>query len=404
MNKLTAMAIAKTTKPGRYGDGGGLYFLVGAHGGRSWVFRFKIGKRERAMGLGPYPEVSLADARAKAAECRRLRIDSIDPLDLKNAEKEQRLLAERGQTTFKECAESYIALHEVTWKNSKHRQQWRNTLATYAYPVLGQQAVAKIDAAAVLSVLEPVWIVKPETASRLRGRIEAILDWAKVKKMREGDNPAAWKANLAHALPAKSKIKKVRHHAAMDYRAVPDFFQELVPGSTPTELALKFLVLTAARTGEVIGARWTEIGAGFEAWTVPPDRMKAGREHRVPLSEPARALLVQARQIAGNSPFLFPGRFQDQPLSNMAMLELLRRWGKSVTAHGFRSSFRDWAAEETNYPHDVVEMALAHVIENKVEAAYRRGDLFAKRRELMAAWARFICPQFKGLVSSVTAE
>lgn len=390
MNKLTAMTVAKLSKPGRYGDGGGLYLLIGPSGGRSWIFRFKVGRRERSMGLGPFPDVSLADARAKAAECRRVRAEDQDPLDAKNAEKAKRVLAERGLTSFKECAERYIALHEVAWKNSKHRQQWRNTLATYVYPKIGDMGVSKIDSAEVLAVLEPIWLSKPETAGRIRGRIEAILDWAKVRKMREGDNPAAWKANLFHALPAKSKVKRIRHHEAMDYRTLPEFVQRVGGGNTPTELALQFLILTAARTGEVINARWSEVDLSSETWTVPAERMKAGREHRVPLGHHLKTILVHARRAAAGSSFIFPGRYSDQSLSNMAILQFLRRAGTFATAHGFRSSFRDWAAEETNYPHDVVEMALAHTIENKVEAAYRRGDLFMKRRELMNSWAAYV--------------
>lgn len=401
MNKLTAIGVAKLNEPGRHGDGGGLYLAIGPTGGKSWVFRFKVDGRERAMGLGPFPDVSLAEARAKAAECRRLRADGQDPLDRRNAEHEQRQLAQRGQTSFKECAEAFIELHEATWKNAKHRQQWRNSLSTYVYPRIGSMSVARIDVPAVLSVLEPVWLMRPETASRLRGRIEAIMDWAKVKKMREGENPATWKGNLVHALPAKSKVKQVTHHAALAYRDLPEFLAKLTNGTKSSRLALQFLILTAARTGEVIGARWSEIDLSSGTWVIPGDRMKAGREHRVPLSDPAKYVLAKARQICRGSDYVFPGSRIAQPLSDMAMLQLLRKLHPGVTAHGFRSSFRDWAAEETSFPNEVVEMALAHTIENKVEAAYRRGDLFAKRRELMTAWAKFALPGFGAIVAKV---
>lgn len=350
------------------------------------------------MGLGPYPDVSLADARNKAAECRRLRVDDIDPLEAKRAAKEQRLLAELGQTSFKECAEAYIALQEPAWKNPKHRQQWRNTLSTYAYPKIGDVGIAKIDARLVLSVLEPIWLARPETASRLRGRLEAILDWAKVRKMREGENPAVWKANLSHALPRKAKVRSVRHHRAMDYSLLPSFFETLKGGSL-AELALRFLILTAARTGEVIYASWQEMDLVNGVWTIPGARMKAGREHRVPLSDHARFILAKARIAGPNNHFVFPGRSGSKALSNMAMMQVLKRANLDVTAHGFRSSFRDWAAEETNFSNDVIEMALAHSIESKVEAAYRRGDLFIKRRALMGDWARFIGPSFAGRLS-----
>ncbi len=401
MPKLTAMAVVRIAKAGRYGDGEGLYLLVGPNGGKSWVFRYKVGKRERGMGLGPFPTISLTDARTKAYECRRMRANRDDPLEARNTERENAAAALRGLKTFKECAENYINAYEGAWKNPKHRQQWRNTLTTYAYPVIGNYAVSKIDVPDVLSVLEPILVRCPETASRLRGRIEAILDWAKVRKMREGENPARWKANLDHALPNKTKIRKISHHSALDYSQLPKFLETVERIVSPTSLALQFLILTAARTTEVIQARWSEVDLDTSIWTIPAERMKAGSEHRVPISALGKCVLAKARQLDVQTGYIFKGRVPEKPLSNMAMLALIRREHPGVTAHGFRSTFRDWAAEITSHSSEVIEMALAHAIESKVEAAYRRGDLFTKRRELMEAWAQFVKPVFKGALAMV---
>ena len=290
--------------------------------------------------------------------------------------------------SFDQCAEAYISAHEIAWKNEKHRQQWRNTLATYVSPVFGKVPVGDVDTDHVLRVIEPIWGKKTETARRLRGRIEVILDWAKVRGYRIGENPARWRGHLTHLLPSRTKVRPVKHHAALPHTEIPAFMKELRKTEGTAALALEFLILTAARTSEVIYASWSEVDLKKQMWIVPADRMKTHREHRVPLSAAATTVLGRARDLKGD--YLFPGRTPDTPLSNMALLMLLGRMNRGdITAHGFRSTFRDWAAEQTNFQNEVVEMALAHAIESKTEAAYRRSDLFEKRRGLMLAWAEF---------------
>jgi integrase len=395
--KLSAVEVAKAKGPAVLHDGGGLYLRVSATGAKSWVFRFQLDGKRRDMGLGPYPDVSLAAARDKAAVHRRQRHEGTDPLEARHAQRQAERVAVAKGRTFREAAEDFIDRNQAGWRNAKHRQQWRNTLATYVYPTLGELPVSAIDTGLVVEVLEPIWTTKPETASRVRGRIEAVLDAATVRGFRQGPNPAQWKGNLAHLLPASAKVRKVEHHAALPFEKMPDFLAALRGREGVAALALEFAILTAARTGEVLGATWGEIDLEGKVWTVPADRMKAGRPHRVPLSDTALALLSEARPLAlqkDGEPALaapvFPGPRRALPLSNMAFLMLLRRMKRGdLTAHGFRSSFSDWAAERTAYPREVVEMALAHAIESKVEAAYRRGDLFEKRRRLMADWAAF---------------
>jgi integrase len=349
------------------------------------------------MGLGAYPDISLAEARGKATEHRNLRHDGIDPLEAKKAQQQaQRLSVARGRT-FREMAEEFIGRNETGWRNAKHRQQWRNTLATYVYPVLGELPVAAIDTGLVVQVLDPIWTEKPETAGRVRGRIEAVLDAATVRGLRQGPNPAQWKGNLAHILPARARVRKVAHHAALPFDDIPAFLAALRERQGMAARALEFAIFTAARTAEVLGATWGEVDLDAKVWTVPAKRMKAGREHRVPLSGVAIALLEKLRPMAlmrNGEPDpvtpVFPGLRRALPMSNMTMLMVLRRMKRDdLTAHGFRSTFSDWAAERTAYPREVVEMALAHAVESKVEAAYRRGDLFEKRRRLMDAWANF---------------
>jgi len=291
--------------------------------------------------------------------------------------------------TFDKCAAAYIEAHKASWKKGKHAEQWRGSLRNYASPVFGSSPVQAIDLGLVMKALEPVWRTKSETASRVRGRIEAVLDWATVRGYRKGENPARWRGHLDKLLPARSKIQKVEHHPALPYHEIAEFTAVLRGQEGIGARALEFLILTAARTGEIIGARWDEVDFEEKIWVVPAARMKAGREHRVPLTGTALAILKQMNGIREGD-FVFPGGKKTRPLSNMAMLAVLKRMGRSdLTAHGFRSTFRDWAAERTNFPREVVEMALAHTIESKVEAAYRRGDLFQKRRQLMEAWARF---------------
>jgi len=388
IGKLPAVALQKPMKPGMHADGGGLYLQVTASGAKSWIFRFMLHGRAREMGLGPLHTISLAEARERARECRKLRVDGIDPVEVRRAKRAEERLAAATAMTFADCAERYIAAHRTAWRNAKHAAQWPSTLQTYAYPVFGSLPVQAIDTALVTKAIEPIWQAKPETASRVRGRIEAVLDWAKVRGYRDGENPARWRGHLDKLLPARAKVRKVEHHPALPYAEMGDFLKSLREQEGVAARALKFLILTAGRTGEVISARWGEFDLGSKVWTVPADRMKSGKEHRVPLSAAAVAIIEQMQAIRVGD-FIFPGGKLGKPLSNMAIFKLLRRMGRGeLTAHGFRSSFRDWAAERTSYPREVAEMALAHTVGDKVEAAYRRGDLFTKRRRLMEEWAK----------------
>jgi len=389
IHKLTALSANKTVAPGRYGDGAGLWLQVSPSLSKSWVFRYMLDGKAREMGLGPLRDVSLAEARAKAAECRKQLLGGTDPLHLRDEARIKLQLAAASDKTFKHCAESYIEAHRAGWKNPKHIDQWSNTLATYCHPSIGNLPVAAIDTARVLRVLEPIWTDKTETASRVRGRIEAILDWAAVRGYRQGLNPARWKGHLDQTLPKRSTVKKVRHHPALPYGQLATFVAALRTQEGLAARALEFTIYTVARTGESVNARWDEFDLENRVWTVPADRMKAKREHRVPLSKQAMTILAELAQQR-QSEFVFPGRNVKKPLSNMAMLKTLERMKRDdLTSHGFRSSFRDWAAESTAYPPEVVEMALAHTISNKVEAAYRRGDLIGKRAQLMRDWGIF---------------
>jgi integrase len=385
-NRLTAIEVAKKKKPGRYGDGGGLVLQVSKWGTKAWLFRFEREGRERQMGLGPLYTISLADARRKANDARKLLLDGVDSIAArKEAITRARVSAARG-TTFKQCAEKYIAAHEAGWRNEKHRGQWKSTLASYAYPVIGELPVSAIDTTLLLKCLEPIWTAKPETAGRLRGRIEAVLDWAKAREYRQGENPARWRGHLDKLLPARGAVRTVKHHAALPYGELPAFMAELRDRDGISARALEWTILTAVRTSEAIGARWSEIDQCARSWTIPAERMKARREHRIPLCPRALEILSL---LPREGSFVFPGARKGVPLSNMAMLELMRGMKPGYVPHGCRSTFRDWAAETTNYPNHVVEMALAHVVGDKVEAAYRRGDLFEKRRRLMNEWARY---------------
>jgi integrase len=391
VGKLTALRVARDLAPGMYADGAGLYLQVTGAGAKSWIYRFSLNGSAREMGLGPLSVVSLSEVRIKAGECRRLRQEGVDPIEARKARRHQVELAAAKRITFKESAANYIASHSAGWRNAKHAAQWKATLETYAEPILGALSIQAIDTALVVKVLEPIWQAKPETANRLRGRIEAILDWAKVRGLREGENPARWRGHLQYQLPAKSKLRRVKHHSALSYAELPDFISELHAQGGVAARALEFAILTAARTGETIGATWDEFNASDKLWILPAERMKARKEHRVPLTARALAIL---RDVERNRPpgsvYVFAGGKVGKPLSNMAMIELLRRMGRAdITVHGFRSTFRDWAAERTSFPSEVVEMALAHSVGDKVEAAYRRGDLFEKRRRLMAEWAIF---------------
>jgi integrase len=392
-----------------YADGGGLYLqvTVNAQDGspaKSWIYRYMLRGKAREMGLGSNNAVTLQQARAKAFECRQLRAEGIDPIDARKAAHDQARLDAAKVITFKKAAADYIAAHRAGWRNAKHGAQWGATLATYAEPIIGGLSVQAIDTGLVLRVLEPIWTAKPETASRLRGRIESVLDWAKVRGYRQGENPARWRGHLDKLLPARAKVRRVEHHAALPYADLPTFIATLRVQEGTAARALEFAILTAARTGEVIGAKWDEINVVERVWTVPAEHMKAGKEHRVPLSDPALAILEKLAAVRQNE-FVFPGGKVGRPLSNMALLMTLRRMGhENLTTHGFRSSFRDWAAERTSYPAEVAEMALAHAVGDKVEAAYRRGDLFQKRRQLAESWAKFCAtPSEAGQLVSISA-
>jgi integrase len=391
IERLTETDLTRA-KPGYHADGGGLYLRVLDDGARNWLFRFQINGKERWAGLGGVHTVNLIEARDQALECRKLLRAGIDPIEDRRAKKRKASLEGAKETTFKECAESYIKAHRAGWRSIKHVAQWEATLATYAFPHIGSLSVQAIDTALVMKVLEQpmagatLWTARPETASRLRGRMESILDWAKARGYREGENPARWRGHLDHLLPARTKVQKVKHHAALPYDEIPAFIAALREQEGVSALALKFAILTAARTGEVIGARLHEISQRDKVWTVPAERMKAGKEHRVPLA--ARALDIVNRIDGQSDGFVFPG--SKAGLSNMALLMTLRRMGRTdLTAHGFRATFKTWASERTNFPREVIEAALAHTIGNKVEAAYQRGDLFDKRRRLMQQWATF---------------
>jgi integrase len=393
LNKLTELKVRSAKEPGLYGDGSGLWLQVNGNS-KSWLLRYMIDGRARYMGLGAYPAFSLKEARERARRARQLVIDRIDPIEARNQERAQKKLEVAKAITFEQACERYVALHEGDWKNGKHAAQWRSTLAT-TYPVIGDLPVAAIDTGLVLKVLEPMWKVTPETASRLRGRIERVLAWATISGYRSGDNPARWSGHLVEALP-KLNRSSVEHHAALPFDELPAFMVELREREGISARALEFAILTAARTGEAVGARWDEIDLTKKTWTIPGERMKIGKEHRVPLS--ARAIeILQALPREDGNPHVFVGA-RNEAVGRTTMLKLLKAMRPGFVPHGFRSTFRDWASERTSFPPQVVEMALAHAIGNKVEAAYRRGDLLAKRAALMNAWASFCTTPASGKV------
>ncbi|WP_133647767.1 tyrosine-type recombinase/integrase [Paraburkholderia flava] len=389
LNKLNQLKITKTTKPGLYADGGGLYLQITAAGVKSWLFRYMRAGKARGMGLGPLHTIGLAEARVRALDCRRLLLDGADPIDSRDAKRLADGVAGANEMTFMQCADKYIAAHRAAWKNEKHAGQWTNTLKTYADPVFGSLPVSAIDTTLVMKVLEPIWTTKTETASRVRGRIESVLDWATVRAFRSGENPARLKGHLDTLLPKRSRVQKVQHHPALPYADLPSFIKSLRTEEGAAARALELLILTATRTNEVIGATWSEFNLEEGIWVIPAERMKMHKEHRVPLS-PRAVSLIKAQEDVKQSDYIFPGARYKKPLSNMAMLQLLERMKRDdITVHGFRSTFRDWAGETTHYPREVCEAALAHGIKDKAEAAYARGDLFAKRVDLMKEWAAF---------------
>ena len=417
MPSLTAMKVAKASYPeGKRGpflisDGQGLNLQVTPNGSKSWVLRFMMAGKSRMMGLGAYGDgkdgVSLATARERAADARALIKRGIDPIDAReaatNAEKAALALSVARAKTFREVALDYIQAQEAGWKNPKHRAQWTSTLEAYAFPIIGNMPVAEVDADAVERVIKPIWLTINETASRLRGRIEVILDFATAKGWRMGDNPARWKESLKHRLPNISRVRRTAHHPALPWQLVPAFIGELQKKDGIAALALLMCILTATRSGEVRAAVWSEFDLEKKIWTIPAAKMKASREHRIPLSEPALTILGRLQPLAaGRDSLVFPSIRKRAQLSDMALSELVRRMNKvdegqrmpwlgsddrPIVVHGFRSTFRDWCEEETSTPRAVSEAALAHIVESKVEAAYHRTDHFEKRRVLMELWA-----------------
>lgn len=398
--RLTAKRVENEKAPGLYPDGDGLYLQVNGPESKSWLFRYTLRGKQRWAGLG--------SARAEAgglslAEARRARDDQraqvrrgVDPVHEKKQDAKKRRLEQARSINFQDAAFQYIAAHRPTWDNPKHAAQWDTTLRTYVYPKLGSLPVAEIDTQLVLDVLRPIWTEKPETASRVRGRVERVLDWATSAGYRDGANPARWRGHLENLLPSRAKVAKVEHHAALPYLEIGAFMTTLREREGIAAMALQFAILTASRTNEVLGARWSEIDFEAKTWTIPAARMKAKREHRVPLSEPALAVLRKAHDHSRQHEHVFPNLARGRPLSNMAMLKQLERMGRpDLTTHGFRSTFSDWANERTGTERNVIEMSLAHTIGDKVEAAYRRGDLFEKRRKLMDDWAAFCANPFK---------
>lgn len=394
-NRLTAVSINAKKQAGYYADGNGLYLQVSASGAKSWILRFSLNKRAREMGLGSLSDWTLSEAREQARKYRQLLDEGIDPIAHRQTQRERNLLATAQRRTFEQCATDYRDLHASGWKNLKHADQWINTLTSYAFPIFGKKDVSDVSKADILAALEPIWTTKPETASRVRQRIRAVLDWAAARDYRQGHDPHLWD-QVAKALPATKDIKKSQHFAACPYSSVNEVLKAIkTSGASDTvKLAFEFVVLNASRSGEVRGAKWSEIEFENKRWIIPKERMKANREHRVPLSPRALEILELRKKNAGESELIFPSE-KGKPYSDMTFTMLLRRRGYEFTMHGFRSTFRDWAAEQTAFPREVCEAALAHAVENATEASYFRSDLFEKRRQLMETWAHYCATERK---------
>ena len=392
-NRLTALQVTKLSKPGLYGDGGGLTLQITPAGVKSWLHRYMIDGKSFAMGLGPTHTVDLAEARRKALEGRRLLLDGVNPLLARNQQQVAARLAETNMMTFDQCAEAYILAKKPSWKNAKHAKQWSSTLKTYASPVFGAAPVADVDTGLVVKCLAPIWESKTETATRVRGRIESVLGWATTSGYRTGENPARWKGHLENLLATISKVRRTKNHPALPWQQAGAFVHALRARAGVAALALEFLILTACRSGEVRGALWAEFDLDGRLWTIPAARMKGAREHQIPLSDPAVRILAA---LPKDSDIVFPGT-KGQALSDMSLTAVVRRmggrhdWvdadGARVTVHGFRTTFRMWAAEMTNYPREVAEHSLAHQLPDAVERAYQRGSQFTKRTSLMSDWA-----------------
>jgi integrase len=388
LNRLSDIAVRAKKRPGYCADGGNLYLRVAPGGTKGWIFRFTMGGRTRDAGLGSYPTVTLVKAREEAERCRRLLAEGTDPIQARKEQRQTARIKAAKAKTFEECAREFIASRELGWRNRKTGSFLRASLKRYAYPTLGAMPVQAIDTALVMRVLEPIWGTKPTTATRLRGSIEGALNAAKARGYRTGENPAAWRGHLDQVLPARSKVRRVRHYPALAFREVPGFMEAIRAREGMSPRALELMILTSTRTSEALGALWDEIDLKHRTWTIKPERMKSAREHRVPLAPRAVAILGEMAATRLNG-FVFPGMKQGRPMSDMGIRILLRELRPDITKHGFRSSFRDWAAETTSFPNHVVEMALAHAVPDAVEAAYRRGDLIEKRRKLMEAWAAY---------------
>jgi integrase len=384
MGKLTALKV-KNAKAGMHADGDGLYLQVGANGSASWIFRYRLnGGGQRYLGLGSLKAINLAAARELAAEARTLKAKGVDPIERRDQERTAARVEAARAVTFSKYADQYIDSHEAGWRNDVHRRQWRNSIDQYAKPILGHMALSAIDTAAVLRVLQPIWHDKPETASRIRGRIESILDAAKLAKLRDGENPARWRGHLSHMLPSRHRLRPIQHFKALPYTELPAFMAVLRARPSLSARALEFTILTAARAEQACGARWEEIDLTKAVWTIPASRMKAGKQHRVPLT--GRALeILQEYAPDQRHRYVFPS-YSGKSLGIGTLGKMLALMGCDVTTHGFRSTFKDWADEQTGHANHVVEMALAHAVGNGTEQAYRRGDLLEKRRQLMADW------------------
>jgi integrase len=395
INKLTSSQVKFASKKGLLSDGGGLYLQIGTSGTKSWVYRFKLKKVRHEMGLGSLMDYSLSEARERRDTARKLKSSGINPIDHRNQKQSDAVKMVQATQTFKQCAEQYILDQQSGWKNEKHIQQWTNTLVAYAYPICGDLQVDRIDSVVVSNVLKPIWETKTETATRVRSRIELILDWAKVKGYRSGENPARWRESIKHILPDPKKVRKVKHHPSLDYKKTPAFMELLKQNPSRAARAVEFLILSGARTGEVRLATWDEISFEDEIWTIPGQRMKGGVEHVVPLGVDCLNILQGLPKVRGES-LIFPGARPHKPFSDMTLLKLTKvisqkEWGEEITNHGFRATFRMWAGEETDYARDVIEFSLAHKLKDKTEAAYFRSNLLKKRRELMRTWAEYCC-------------
>jgi integrase len=399
IEKLSDVAVRKARKAGYHADGGGLYLQVAqrmqngepiAAVAKSWIFRFTLAGKTREMGLGPYPTFSLREARERAQAQRKFLADGIDPIAARDAQRAQETAQRASSMPFEQAAERYIEAHRTGWKNAKHVEQWRRTLTDHA-EALAKRPVHTIDTAHVMRVLQPIWTKLPETASRLRGRIEHVLDWARVSGYRQGENPARWRGHLAKMLPKKSAVHRVEHLSALPYPKIAEFVRELREQPGVSARAVEFAILTAARSGEVRGAKASEFDLEAALWIVPAERMKAKKEHRVPLAPRAVELVRAQLKEHEGAESVFPGAKRSKPLSDMSLTAVLRRMKcEGITVHGFRSTFRDWAAEQTSYPRELAEFALAHALRSDVEAAYLRSDMMEKRRKLMRDWQRYI--------------